>query len=124
MPQPQQTNPGKTRQTFTLKKRPPFFSFSFFPFFFFPPNFSYDAFQATSVKNVKDNVGALHLHRPEQTPWFMGLSLGFLRARCSRKWLAFSFSFFLLSGAWGKRLGLLGQVWALPFLKENGAADG
>lgn len=50
-------------------------------------------------------------------------ALGFLRARRPRKLLADFFLFFFVWGL-GKGLGLLGEMWPIPFLQKDGMNDG
>lgn len=50
-------------------------------------------------------------------------ALGFLRARRPRKLLADFFPFFFVWGL-GKGLGLLGEMWPVPFLQKDGTDDG
>lgn len=42
-------------------------------------------------------------------------SLGFLNARCPRKWLA---GFFFFVWGLGKGLGLLGEMWPFPYSRK------
>lgn len=63
----------------------------------------------------------MHLHKPAVgTPQLVGAQ-GFLRARCPAELLA---DFFVCVWGLRKGLGLLGEMWPLPFLQKDGINDG